>query len=239
MSESIPPDLPPSFTALAGARWTGVTIGMSGARVWRVEAPNQPLRYLKLADGPHARDVCEERDRLRWLRGRLPVPVVDGWAEDGDRVWLLLSAATGEMAQDMARLENAAAVVRALAEGLRRIHSVPTSACPFDQQLDVRLARYAWNIDAGLVDAAAVLASTGASPRDLLRRLEATRPAEPGGDLVFTHGDYCLPNVLLALDGAGAPRVSGLLDWARAGVSDRYQDLAIGARSLRLNLGSG
>jgi kanamycin kinase len=96
-----------------------------------------------------------------------------------------------------------------------------------------------WNIEAGLVDEPDVLTIHGISPLDLLRRLNARRPPEPPGDLVFVHGDYYLPNIPISSDGAGAPRVSGLLDWGRAGVSDRYQDLAIGARSLRHNLGPG
>ena len=55
-------------------------------------------------------------------------------------------------------------------------------------------------------------------------------------DLVFVHGDFCLPNVLLApLD--GALHVTGLVDCGRAGVGDRHQDLALAIRSLTYNLG--
>lgn len=57
-----------------------------------------------------------------------------------------------------------------------------------------------------------------------------TRPATE--DLVFTHGDYCLPNVVINGDA-----VSGFIDLGLAGVADRYQDLALGARSLTYNFG--
>jgi len=53
-------------------------------------------------------------------------------------------------------------------------------------------------------------------------------------DLVFTHGDYCLPNILLDRQ---LSQVSGLLDWGRAGIADRYNDLALAARSLARNFG--
>jgi aminoglycoside phosphotransferase len=234
------PEPPPALRAmLAEASWRAETIGMSGAGVWRIEAPGRAPRYLKRAVGPRMRELHEERERLDWLRDRLPIPAVEGWAEDGDGAWLLLSAAPGVMAQDANALCGVPTLVRALGEGLRRIHDVPIAACPFVMRLGVRLARATWNIAAGLVDEPDVRAIHGASSVDLLHRLEATRPPEPTEDLVFVHGDYCLPNILIASEGSLSPRVAGLLDWGRAGVSDRYQDLAIGARSLRHNLGSG
>lgn len=236
------PDIPSALrSALAGSAWLPVTVGMSGARVWRIETAGQPARYLKHACGPYAHELDEERARLAWLRGRLPVPAVVGWAEDADGgAWLLLSALPGVMAHESAPdLGDMAAVVRAMAEELRRIHALPVADCPFDYTRDVRLARAAWNITQDIVDVADVRAIHGAEPPELLARLEATRPAEPPEDRVFVHGDYCLPNILLAPDETGNPRVSGLLDWGRAGISDRYQDLAIGARTLRHNFGSG
>ena len=236
------PDIPSSLeAALAGAAWLPVAVGMSGARVWRVEAEDCALRYLKHAQGPYARELGEERARLEWLQGWLPVPAVEGWAENEDGgAWLLLSAVPGVMAHEAAPdLGDMAAVVRAVAEGLRRIHSLPIADCPFDYTRDVRLARAAWNIEQNIVDVADVRANHHIEPLALLARLEATRPPEPPEDQVFVHGDYCLPNILMTPDAAGVPRVSGLLDWARAGISDRYQDLAIGARTLRHNFGPG
>lgn len=238
--DAISPDVPPALqTALNGASWRAVTIGESSAAVWRVEAPGQPPRYLKHAVGPHARELGDERERLVWLRDRLPVPIIEGWAEDGDGAWLLLSAAPGVMAQDAAALSSIPALVRALAERLRHIHAVPVADCLFDYRQVARLSCARWNIEVGLVDELAVRADHGVAPLALLHRLEATRPPEPPTDLVFIHGDYCLPNILITSDTVGTPCVSAFLDWSRAGVSDRYQDLAIGARSLRHNLDPG
>ena len=48
----------------------------------------------------------------------------------------------------------------------------------------------------------------------------------------FTHGDYCLPNVMI--DGE---EVAGFVDWGWAGVADRYKDIALVVRSLEYNTG--
>lgn len=249
MSQStLPPDLPPSLRdALRDATWEVVEIGMSGAQVCRVMAPGQPPRYLKFDSGARVRELRAERDRLRWLPSHLPVPAVCGWAEigadgkdDADesderaRGWLLLSEAPGRMACDPTVVGDPQRVVDLLAAGLRRLHSLDIADCPFDARLDQRLAQAAWVIRAGIADVEAVRADLGVSAEELLAHLAATRPDEPAADLVFTHGDYCLPNILLDAEGS---RVSAYLDWGRAGVADRYQDLAIGARSVRHNLG--
>jgi kanamycin kinase len=65
-----------------------------------------------------------------------------------------------------------------------------------------------------------------------LARLERLRPRSE--DLVVCHGDYCLPNVLVA-DG----RVSGFVDLGELGVADRWWDLAVGSWSITWNLGPG
>ena len=49
-----------------------------------------------------------------------------------------------------------------------------------------------------------------------------------GEDLVLTHGDFTLDNVLVDQDGD----VTGCVDWGGAGIADRWQDLALMARDL-------
>ena len=53
---------------------------------------------------------------------------------------------------------------------------------------------------------------------------------KPEEELVFTHGDFCLPNLLAKED-----EISGFIDLGRAGVADKYQDIAICYRSLKHN----
>lgn len=50
-------------------------------------------------------------------------------------------------------------------------------------------------------------------------------------ELVFSHGDFCLPNVFF--DGG---TVSGFIDLGNCGIADKYQDVALCYRSLKHNL---
>jgi aminoglycoside phosphotransferase len=123
--------------------------------------------------------------------------------------------------------------VRTLAAGLRQIHALDWRSCPFDERTAAKLATAQRRFAAGLVDEEDMDAFTKeVGPERLLRWLSEHSPETE--DLVFTHGDYCLPNVLL---NAESMHVSGYIDWGRAGVADRYQDLALAARSLTYNFG--
>lgn len=68
----------------------------------------------------------------------------------------------------------------------------------------------------------------GATAQELYEQLLERRPQHE--DLVFCHGDYCIPNVLL--EQIGMRFQAGFVDVGRAGVADRWQDLALMTRSL-------
>ena len=64
-------------------------------------------------------------------------------------------------------------------------------------------------------------------PEVLLYWLQNNTPDE---EPVLTHGDFCLPNVILKNDA-----LSGLIDLGRAGIADKWCDIALCYRSLRDN----
>jgi aminoglycoside 3'-phosphotransferase II len=195
--------------------------GRSSARVWQIGK-----FFLKVATTD---EVAEEAARLRWFAGRVPVPNVIAYERVGDDRYLFTQAIDGVAAH--AITEQRLDAVRALADGLRLLHALDVGACPFDARLEPVMAKARTNALAGRVDETDFdAARLGRSALDLLRELEATRPASE--DLVVTHGDYCLPNVILR-NGA----VAGFIDVGRAGVADRHQDFACAARSIAYNYG--
>ena len=70
----------------------------------------------------------------------------------------------------------------------------------------------------------------GRTAEDLFQELIAAKPTDE--DFTFTHGDYCVPNVILENG-----NLSGFVDWESAGVADRYQDIALLTRSVWYNFG--
>lgn len=206
--------------------------GMSGTSVFCVSHRQKPDEYLKIAAPRSEQDLHPELSRLLWLQGRLPVPQVQYWAEDDARQYLLISALPGLALYHDDLRDQLPALIRLYATTLRQIHG--TGGCPFDERLDIKIAQAARRVREDLVDASDFDAERqGRTSQSAFRELLATRP--PSEDLVFTHGDYCTPNLLVDPETLA---LNGLIDWGRAGIADRYQDIALAARSIEYNFGS-
>jgi aminoglycoside 3'-phosphotransferase-2 len=228
-----------------------VTTGESGARVVRYADSGTPALYLKalpLADGT---PLGDEAARLRWMAARgVAVAAVRGYAVHDGCEYLLLDEVPGTDAATVAervasespthvadRSLIAAALVHAIADDLRQLHAVPATDCPFRHPARARIAEARERARRGLVDESGFDAERhGRSAEDLVGELESLAPEREAA--VLTHGDYCLPNVIVEMKAHdGGAVVSGLIDCGRAGLADPYQDLAIAARSVAWNLG--
>ena len=217
---------------VAGYEWHEVHVGRSSARVYRLTQAAGATRYLKIAPRAVGRSLRDEAQRLRWLRHRLPVPEVLAYHVDSATEYLLLSALARRDASESPQGVDLHELVAELAECLCRIHGVGTDACPFDVRLDAQIAAAARRLREILIDENDFdPARRGRTAEDLYDELLATRPATE--DLVFTHGDYCVPNVIVH-DGA----ISGFVDWSAADIGDRYRDIALAIRSLTENFGA-
>ncbi len=214
-----------------GCTWNRITTGESLADTFRLERDGAPALYLKISPQSARNDLLAEKERLDWLQGRLPVPDVLRYAVDGQSEYLLLTALAGGNAASLAAVEPPERIATLLATGLRTIHALPVEQCPFDMMLDREIEEARRNIALGLVDEADFDdIRLGRSATDLFQELLTTRPSTE--DLVFTHGDYCLPNIIV--DGQD---LGGFVDLGRAGVADRYKDIALALRSLERNTG--
>jgi aminoglycoside 3'-phosphotransferase-2 len=209
------------------------TLGYSGATVARLVRPGAPPLFLKSAGGAQRVEIADEYARLCWAQGRLPVPEALAFVETDDRAFLLLTAIPGTNTTDDSYHSDVVGMVRELAAGLRLIHATPANDCPFDHRLAAQIERARARLEAGLVRADDFdHVHQGRDAHELFAEL-LERAAVEQEDVVLTHGDACLPNVLLE-----DRRLSGFCDVGRLGLSDRYRDLALAARSLARNWGS-
>lgn len=227
-------DLPHDLHRLIGAAdWREIEVGHSGTTVYQIERAHDTL-YLKVASGYQVCELDEEVDRLRWLRGRLSVPQVLYAGDADNRRYLLMTAAPGLTAIDPDLTLAPETITRLLAEGMKAMHTLDITDCPYDHRLDQRLLLARGRMMQGLVDEMDFDSDRqGRTANAVYADLLATRPANE--DLVFTHGDYCLPNILIDPQ---QQRISGFIDLGRAGMADRHQDIALCARSLAYNLGA-
>ncbi|MFC4638717.1 APH(3') family aminoglycoside O-phosphotransferase [Deinococcus hohokamensis] len=218
----------PLRRVLPAARWEPVTHGESGARVWR--STRHVVKVQPRAVAPVS-TLRQERERLRWLSGRVPVPRVIGYETQDDTEYLAMTRVPGIPMSDPDATLHPERVVTLLARALRELHALPLRDCPFSMTLAqmLRLARE--RVEAGEVDETDFDEEReGRSAVSVFNELVRSRPDQE--DLVVTHGDACLPNFIMA-----GEYVEGLIDVGRAGIADRHADLALAWRSTRRNLG--
>lgn len=223
------PALPARLASLQERHPLSITLGRSGAAVWRFDGEDETL-FLKAEPVHPLSELPGEAERLRWLGTTgIPAPRLRDTFDDHGLTWLLMTALPG---QDLTQLANRPEVLRnALATGLRTLHALDPAACPFDGRLDAKLSAGAANAAAGWVDETDFDESRhGWTAPQVLAWLLEHRPASE--DLVVAHGDASLPNIM-----AEGGVFSGVVDCGRLGVADRWQDLAIACRSLAYNCG--
>lgn len=211
--------------------WQQIFTGCSTARVFRLWKSDGSCLYLKTSHHAPDRVLLQEKLRLEWLHGQLPVPHVEMFVEDKGCDYLLLSAIPGTDANDAAYKTNVPKLIEQVSTGLRMIHELPIDRCPFDATLLTKIELAKERMLSGFVDENDFDESRmGRTAANLFAELLEAVPDDE--ELVLTHGDYCLPNIILH-----DWRLSGFIDWGRAGVADRYQDIALIARSVESNFG--
>lgn len=150
--------------------------------------------------------LVAEAQRLRWFHGRHPVPELVELIEDPEAEILLTRALPGESAVSERWRRDPDAALRALGIGLRRLHELPIDGCPFE-----------WSVETRIRDDRIPAAELG--------------PVPPVDRLVVAHGDPCAPNTLIDTRGEFLAH----LDLGRAGLADRWADLAVITLSFEWN----
>lgn len=198
------------------------TIGCSEASV-QCFTDNKRTVYLKIEKTNQ--EISHEIEMLEWIKDRLPAPRIIESCREGEYEYLLMTKAVGQMACSEQYLKNPEKLVENLARGIKLLQSVDISTCPFDCRIERKLKKALERIETNKIDMEDWEGNTRfKSPQELYNYLLENKPEE---ELVFTHGDYCFPNIFFNEEG-----VSGFIDLGRAGVGDKWQDIALCVRSL-------
>jgi len=178
------------------------------AEIHVLSHPSKPRLYLKTRQGDSGR-LETEYLMLKWINQRVPTPEPLYYSKDGSTEYLVNTEITGTPTYqvDASKRENA---VKILALTLKQVHSLDVAGCPVLHSVDTWIK----SLKEKGIDV---------SP------LGDWRPVEK---FEFTHGDYCLPNIIVR-DGV----LSGVIDWDYAGLADPYVDLVSCIWSIRYNYG--
>ncbi|MCL2198479.1 MAG: aminoglycoside 3'-phosphotransferase [Defluviitaleaceae bacterium] len=208
---------------IAGLSRTHDDVGMSDSTILIFDE-----MVLKIEKA--SRSSEHEKLLLGWLDGKLPVPkIIEAITQDGYS-FLLMSRLPGEMACADNSLHNIEDTIIALAKGLKMLWEINTVNCPCTSTVPDKLAQVKYDIENNLVDMdnfdVETFTTEGfADVVDLYNYLNSNRPSE---DLVFSHGDYYLPNIFVS-----GRDITGFIDLGNGGISDRWQDIALCVRTLR------
>ena len=201
-------------------------VGMSGSEVRIYDN-----HVLKIE--PQNEETDNAYAITKWLNQQLPVPTMLAYCVKNGMAYTLMSKMGGKMLCAREYLKEPEQLIKIAAQGLKCLWEIDVTECAYQSsRLMKRLEAAEYNVMHDLVDLDNVEPETFGpngfrNPEELLKWLKNNRPDE---DIVFTHGDYCLPNIFVT-----GSKINGFIDIGKMGPADRWQDVAIAIRSLTAN----
>ena len=197
-------------------QYTYNNIGCSGASVLMFDE-----YVLKIEKDTNM--SANELNMMRWLKGKLPAPeVVAADCVDGMR-YLLMTRMEGHDLCKSEILDDQMLLAEFVADGLRKMWAVDITDCPTSRLLDDKFKEIEEGLRGGWITMAQARQPETygpggfESPGALFDWLVQHRPEEIA---VFSHGDYCLPNIF-----AKEKQLRGYIDLGLSGIADPWVDI--------------
>lgn len=146
---------------------------------------------------------------MKWLENKLPVPKILSFEVNDNVSTISMTRVKGFMLSDI--IDDPFKIVDYLHTGLKMLWSVDITDCP-------RLFDIYSYIDSITIDE---------NNKDIVNYLKFNIPRQ---ELVFSHGDYCLPNIFVNND------LISFIDLGFSGINDKYYDIYTCLHSLEMNL---
>jgi len=184
---------------------------------------------LKIGKSRCAEDLRDEAAWIRLLSGFLPVPDVLYFGEENECAFLLLTklpGVPGHLANSIYTIDD---IIQRYANNLYRIHKLKIERKSLPQAVNKIFSYAAKLVEKDKIDSHNLEKSTGMNPIQLLNYIEKNMDRAQGD--VFTHGDYCLPNMMLHED------KTFIIDWGQAALSNVNRDFMCVELSISMNFG--
>lgn len=207
-------------------------VGESPCQVYSFIQGNDRF-FLKMSPLIYAQttfSVLREARLVEWVSTYLNVPDLVLVAQSTEGEFMITRRVPGEPLYR--RIDMKQPVVHLFGEALRQLRAVPIDNCPFNAGAALRLRELAYLIRNDLCAEEYDLNQWPGlglhTPQDLLAHLQATIPAE---ELTFAHGDLGDSNIFVTADDE-----LYFIDLGRAGLADRWMDVAFIHRNLRVEV---
>ncbi|MBU1142310.1 MAG: aminoglycoside 3'-phosphotransferase [Firmicutes bacterium] len=205
------------------------TIGMESSQVFIYEDIKLVLKVNQVES-----DYIAELQMMRWLEGKVLVPHVMETGESHGNFYILMTLIEGLMSFDESLMSDPESLIDILVGGIKSFWNLPVEECPIDNRIEYKLKIAKRNIEKGLCS------TSDWDPDIILNRFQTVEELydyllinQMEEELTLSHGDYCLPNILIKDN-----RISGFIDLSSAGVADIYQDISLFIRSFSFNINS-
>lgn len=163
----------------------------------------------------------------KWLKEKVPVPEIIFYEKLEEYELLCMSELKGKTLGDYFDKKGEKEMVIQYASSLKWLHSLKIDNNALVQNLNTRLSKAKCNLENGLINIAELQPENqNYNLNELFDKLLGIKPSSY--ELVFTHGDYCLDNIIYDND-----NLSGFIDLGNGGVADKYQDIALAVRSIK------
>lgn len=203
-----------------------------GGRNFQFKNSRGSMLYLKSGHGIAAESLVRENTALEWLEHKhVTVPKVLNYFKDegNGQVYLLLSVIDGLPAQRVTDLSKQE-ILQLAAEAMKQFHSINFQGSENLRTLEQDLTHIQVIINLKLIKRSKFRAANNDKiPEEVyvyLRQLQYKFSED-----VIVHGDYCLPNIIIAKNGYG------FIDVGDCGPGDPYKDFSAMEVSITRNFG--
>ncbi|MBS4537284.1 aminoglycoside 3'-phosphotransferase [Clostridium sp. D2Q-11] len=206
--------------------------GLSGTNIYRFEKENK-MYFLKVVD-VNNRFIDElevEYEVLKWLEGKFQVPQVITFKKTSNKHFLLMTAIKGNTLEKLYhQSKSSEEIVKIYAESLKLIHGIKISGCPNKEEDEFMLLKAREYLELGINLDNMEDKYKNLTPLELYDKLLSLKPEK--NDNVFIHGDYCFDNIIINNN-----MLNGIIDVGRAGIGDKYKDIALAVRNIQGDIG--